>query len=684
MTATQPPPAAPDVPGDFMADVRARACFNLGPQMRRALALQKKLRGRVLTFEAYLNAPHSGGTLLLAAAVDQILRSAAPGGSWFDNAEVPPFDDLVDELTSAFGGHDGVAMKNAVLAEFRRERAKVEASARALVIYLESPPFLAEFNNAHASPSPVVSDAPYYDALAQLYFANLFSLYLTETDEGMAFFKRSVEHPLPVGPIDPPANLPVYHTSRFHACFPLEPDAGDLTFDNYDPATGTFNLDTIGLLKGLGDGVAAAYLSYHATTIAALVQLAEMPSSDRIWAGRVVYTTLELLGADVGDEAADVVLHWEFVVDHRRTVHERLKQAAPWVAASATAILALVGTWVGAQKYTAEPDPGKKITHLLEATKEVVALGAAMAETLNAARQGLGRPVVNGMLAAAARKLNLASSAVDLVMNGQQFVRDLYYNTDQAPATIVKVAGSTIGLMAFGWSVATGVSLAGPVGVAAAVLVMSMVLIGTALEAHLADTYLERFLNRGVFGPDRGSTDDPAHLHYRFDDLEMQFSAYLRLLLGVRMEARAWTVEVGGEEHTRYWVDIQTNHPLPTGTRIRLTQAGVRTPVLPAVLLEVRDGPPSNWNPGVTESWRVAAPWTGEYVCEGMRYNRPQPIPGDHVEAWITAEIAFTDEATRVVLQSLLSAATGTAPRHIPITRPVKLYVTAELKDIDD
>lgn len=675
--------AAPeDDAGDFMAEVRAKACFNLGPQMHLALDLQTRLRDQVHRFEEYLNSRDTGGTLLVAAAVDQILRSAAEGGSWFGNDDVPDRDDLVDELIPLLGDHNGVVMKDGVLDKFRRERARVESRARALVVMLESPPFLAEFNNAYV-PSPLVTDRPYYDALAQLYYANLFSLYLANTDAGMEFFKRSIQFPVSEPPSVPPPNLPIYHTTRFHSFFRLEPDNSDLTFDNYDPATGTFNLETIALLKGLGDGVAAAYLSYHATGMAALVQLAQLPSRDRVWAGRVVYDTVRMLGMDGADEAVDIVLHWEYVVERIPNVDENLKRASPWVATSAMAVLALVGTLVGALKYRAEPDHEKKATHVMEAAKEVIALSGAVAESLNAAGQRLGKPVVNGALAAAARRLNLASAAVDVVMNSQQFMRDLYFNTDQAPATVIKLAGSTIGLMGFGWSVVTGASLAGPVGVAAALLMMTMVLTGTILEAYLADTYLEKFLNRGYFGTDRGRTEDPSQFHYRFYDTDMQFSVYLRLLLGVRMSALGWTVDVNGEEHTRYWVHLRSEHPLPRGTRIRLTQAGVRNPSLPAVAFRIGGPFRSQWAPGVTESWVDAAPFTAEPVCKGLEYSREKPIPGDHVGRYVTAEITLTDEASRVILQSLVSAATGAPIRHVPITRAMKVYVTAELREID-
>jgi hypothetical protein len=685
------PAAAPDTPpeegvdGDFMADVRAMARFNLGPQMRRALGLQVRLRERARRFEAYLNSRDTGGTLLIAAAVDQILRSAQPGGSWFGTDDVPHVDDLRDELISLFGNHDGVARKDGVLDKFRLERARVESQAGALVRYLESPPFLAEFNNAHAS--PVLDDVPFYDPVAQLYFANLFSLYLTDTAVGMAFLKRSLEFQAPVAATQPPANLPVYHTARFHAFFRLEPARDDLTFDNYDPGTGTFNLDTIGLLKGLGEGVAGAYLSYHAPVMAALVQMMEWPTAEQAWANRTSYVMLQMLGIEVLDDGArtmDVVAYWAYVAEHGPTVATRLRQAAPVIAMPAVAILALVGTWVGAQKYLAEPDQAKKLTHLLEATKEVAALGGAVAESVHAARQRLGRTVFSATLASAARQLNLVSAASDVVMNSHQFMRDLYFNTDQAPATVIKLAGSTIGLMAIGWSVATGASLAGPVGVAAAVLVMAMVLTGTILEAYLADTYLEKFLNRGFFGTDRGHTEDPSQFHYRFHSVEMQLSAYLRLLLGVRMSARAWTVEVGGVEHTRYLVDLLSEHPLPAGTPIRLSQAGVRNPAIPQVDLKVRGPRSGQWDDGVTEVWRDAAPWTGEYVCKGLHYNREQPVHGDHVGRYLTAEITLADEASRVVLQSLISAATGTPIHQIPLSRALKVHVTTRLEPIDD
>lgn len=688
MTLAEPRAAqAQDGDALFMADVRARARFNQGPEMRRAVELKDRLAARTTRFETHLNGKDVQRTLLIASAVDQILRSASPGGAWHGKPNFPDLPDLLDELVPPDEDENepgGLAEKNQILDDFRIQRAMVEARANALVAQLESPAFLAEFNNASAA-TPL-ADAPFYDAVAQLYYANQFSLYLGGTAAGMAYFKRCADFQVTLPAPQPPGDLPVFHFTRFDTFFPFAPDPATVSGDHYDIPAQRYNYDTLGLLKGYGDGVVAAYLAFHAPVMAGLVQFArQLPSPERAWINRSLILTMRAIGLH-GMESEMAVLTWGNLYLNSLDVRNRLRAVAPIVAMPATALLALIGSWVGVQRYLDEPDPLKKRGHLLETGKEIAALGSAVAETVQAARHRMGGKAFSATLTAWGRGLNVAAAAVDTVMNSQQLVIDLYRNPDQLPATAIKLAGSTVGLAAVSYAVFSGASLAGPPGVIVALVVMGTVLLGTFLEGYLADTYLEMFLTRGMFGRNQGLDFDPAEPFFRFDDLDMQLSAYLRLLLGMRMEGTAQTQVGEGQVFTLAKLKFYSNYPIPRGATFRMYQVGPARDPFSEVEFEVL-GPSdtSNHARGIYEHWKPHDPELplpvvdDEMVCDRVEYSTLYHRPGDLRNTYVEAEVTMADEASILVLQSMVSAATGIPVRHLPMKLPMKVRAVAKL-----
>jgi hypothetical protein len=247
---------------DYLRELRSKTEFVPDKQVERAIDLWKGFKRAFDDYEAYLNRKKGSQRLLVAAAVYQIIDSLERG-IWTkaDNPAMPTLAEALDEIQrlegipGLFAPHNGWQLVQDVLEEFKRKKQDMEDRANDLIGHLESLPFLLEFNNAPDIEGLVF---PCYSPLDQLYLANLFALHLHQTTAGIELFKRSprleLRIPSEISISRPEHEMPVFHPSRFTVHFRLDQDLTDTSKDGYDPQTRTYKVDTLGLLKTLGDG----------------------------------------------------------------------------------------------------------------------------------------------------------------------------------------------------------------------------------------------------------------------------------------------------------------------------------------------------------------------------------------------------------------------------------------------
>ncbi|HYR07815.1 MAG TPA: hypothetical protein VEQ60_08610, partial [Longimicrobium sp.] len=68
-----------------------------------------------------------------------------------------------------------------------------------------------------------------------------------------------------------------------------------------------------------------------------------------------------------------------------------------------------------------------------------------------------------------------------------------------------------------------------------------------------------------------------------------------------------------------------------------------------------------------------------EMVCDRVEYSTLEYRPGDLRNTYVEAEVTMADEASILVLQSMVSAATGIPVRHLPMKLPMKIRAVAKL-----
>jgi hypothetical protein len=400
-------------------------------------------------------------------------------------------------------------------------------------------------------------------------------------------------------------------------------------------------------------------------------------------------------------------------------IENRVRAAQPFVASSVATILALVGALVALDKYD-KAHADEKVGKLIESSKEIIVLTSALADTINIAAKKTGADIFRETVEKWTGRLNLVGAVLDVGINGHAFLTNLFRNTDQSAASGIKLLGSSVALAAMMYPLLVGGSLTGPIGVSIALFVMSTALVGSMLESFFQDTYIERFLNKGMFGTDAGSSGNPEDFHYLYRNPMFQLSSYLRMILGIRLEAKGISKVVGGVEKTLCTFTLQSNHPLPAGTKIELFQAGrpEAEPLWPEQEFSIlgRNGllgfpttsrviPESNTPSGSTleftngfhevrEEWKYEDAQPDDYIqedgevrvivlppeyCNTWHYHNYEALRGNFVNRHFTAVITLRDEGTVTILQSLISNATGIPINQIPYKRPIEIAVTVKM-----
>jgi hypothetical protein len=613
-----------------------------------------------------------GSKVLVASGVKQILDSIKAGHWDARKPNIPDFEEAADEIDQR--------RLRVTLQRAAKLHVNVESAARAFVAQLEDPKFLGELNNQGGTDPRV---KPYYTPIDQLFLLNLFAMHLPDSQAGIDYLKRSSIAPW--GPLA--ANMSLYNTDRFLEAFVLPPDIGALSTTYLDPATNKPTSTTVARLKAGGDLVLGSYVTYRAYVVAGLMQQIENVDVTETLLLRNLMECWERVIPDQmlrGGAPKTLREGFDRILEDQGEVMQRIRKVSPYAAASALAIVSVVGLHLAVKEFRKDPNAVK----FLDATKEVTNIVAALSDALAHATAGAaGRAHL--VFARVATVFSIVTGAIDVLVNVQETFDNAFGDPDQVLASSLKLAGAGLALSSAIYTMAVGAVVAGPFGVALVVAGLLASLAGTLLTRQ--DTYIETFLKYTAMGNRAGQTSsDPDDVEFGFTaaGYSRQISAYLNMIYGCTLEVyQGKEVDEDGAITRRLHFDLNSAIPIPVGAKVYFFTIGSARD-FPATDTFQIQGLGGRSTRGLVEILQSAPEffehWARSSESEDFVLNRIvyQPSVSDAgvFDLYYEAQISMADEGATSIQRAIISNGTGIPIRFIPYYSSLQLMARARVK----